>query len=68
MKINDLEKEQESREARITALKKDIIKADQKNKHLEKEILLQVGTICKKDQQLKDLSKDGAGFTETSEF
>ena len=40
MKIKDLEKEHAFREASITALKKDISKADQKNKHLEKDILL----------------------------
>jgi hypothetical protein len=39
-----------------------------KKMHLEKEILLQIATISKREQELRDLSKEGDGFTETSEY
>jgi hypothetical protein len=39
-----------------------------KGKLLEKEILLQTATISKREQELRDLSNEGEGFTETTEY
>jgi hypothetical protein len=41
---------------------------DWKRKLLEKEILLQTATISKREQELRDLSNEGDGFTETTQY
>jgi hypothetical protein len=52
----------------VAALKAEIGKAERKSQLLEKDVLLQVATISKREQLLRDLSKEGDGFTETTEY
>jgi hypothetical protein len=66
LRIEELEDEAKKREERVDAVKVQLGKVEWKRMLLEKEILLQTATISKREQELRDLSKEGDGFTETT--
>ena len=64
--VEDIEKDLKNRIDRVDELKEELRLKGIANKKLETETIKQEGTIGRLEQQLRDLSQYGEGFTETS--